>query len=261
MKQVLHLHSEYVICDDSDPICHPLIPQQFQCVGFSRKESFLLKPLTAALAFPDRPSDCSGPPLEVNKYIQRLIGMKLLETVDWRGSERSALLLQYRYLALKQGTSGTNYGAVRCVLLSPQRAAFNWVKSMGYVCSRHYESISLAQLPAILALLTIYLAPFLKNLHCEDQNTLHLLRLKLCLKCLYTLRHEGSPSPPAAGTKIGSSCKKKFSPTSTLALFSSNNTGFLPFSLWFTGLDQNPNLHTSSSSLCHRCWLCQWEGF
>lgn len=69
---------------------------------------------------PDWPGDCLGPPLEVNKYIQRLIGMKLLETVDWWGPERSALLLQHRYLSLEQGTSGTNYGTVH-VLCSLHR--------------------------------------------------------------------------------------------------------------------------------------------
>lgn len=132
-----------------------------------------------------------------------------------------------------------------CVLLSPQTAAFNLVESTGHVCSRHYESISLARLPATLALLTRYLSPFLKNLPCEEQNMLHLLRLKLCLRCLYALRDEGSCSPPAAGTKIGSTCEKKFSPTSCLAPFSSHNTICLPFSPWFTRLNQNPNLHAT----------------
>lgn len=127
-----------------------------------------------------------------------------------------------------------------CALLSPQRAAFTCVKSTGHVCSRRYESISLARLPATLTLLTRCLSPFLKNLPCEEQNMLHLLRLKLCLRCLCSLRHEGSYSPVAAGTEIGSTCRKKFSPTSTLAHSSSNNTICLPFSTWHIGLDQKP---------------------
>lgn len=199
---------------------------------------------------PDWPGDCLGPPLEVNKYFQRLIGMKLLETVDWWGSERSALLLQHRYLSLEQGTSGTNYGTVHVLCCLHGERLSTASRVWGMFAAGHYESISLARLPATLTLLTRCLSPFLKNLPCEEQNMLHLLRLKLCLRCLCSLRHEGSYSPLAAGTEIGFTCRKKFSPTLTLAHSSSNNTVCLPFSTWHIGLDQNPSGREPEVSPC-----------
>lgn len=131
-------------------------------------------------------------------------------------------------------------GPSTCFALSTESGFHLRQEYTGHVGSRRYESISLARLPATLTLLTRCLSPFLKNLPCEEQNTLHLLRLKLCLRCLCSLRREGSYSPLAAGTEIGSTCRKKFSLTLDLAHSSSNNTICLPFSTWHIGLDRKP---------------------